>query len=135
MVLLVNSQRIPHVPPSANAAVVEHGVGAMETAVDVAVGDVTAVTGLLFSIQISLITLESSLFLLILYFCMIPTVRDHLGCHGLPCFLYHEHNLKEINLIDVIFTSIIKFDHMKAECLPVVCLDTLNDPGIEWLDI
>jgi len=128
MVPLANSRRIPH------AAVVEHGVGAMETAVNVAVGE-AAVTGLLFSIQISLITPESSLFLLILYFCMIPTVHDHLRCHSLPCFLYHEHNLEEINLIDVIFTSIIKLDHAKAECSPVVCLDTSNDPGIEWLDI
>ena len=40
MLPLANSRSIPHAPLSANAAVVEHGVGATETTVDVAVGDV-----------------------------------------------------------------------------------------------
>lgn len=137
MVLLVNSQRIAHAPASANAAIVEHGVGAMESGADVAAGEVEAVnaTGLLFNVQVSLITSKGNLFVLILYFCMIPTVCDHLWCHGLPCLLHHEHNLKEVNLVDVIFTSIIKLDCVKTEGSPIVCLDTLNDPSIEGLDI
>ena len=66
---------------------------------------------------------------------MIPTVHNCLRCHSLPCILHHEHNLKEINLVDVVFASIIELDHAKAECSPVVCLDTSNDPGIKRLDI
>ena len=40
MVTFANSQRISHAPLSANPAVVGHVVGAMETGVDVGVGEV-----------------------------------------------------------------------------------------------
>ena len=137
MVPLANSRRIAHAPALANAAIVEHGVGVMESGADVAAGEVEAVnaTGLLFNVQVSLITSKGNLFVLILYFCMIPTVCDCLQCHGIPCLLRHEDNLKEVNLVDVVFTSIIKLDCVKTEGLPIVCLDTSNDPSVEGLDV
>ena len=99
MVPLANSWRIAHAPALANAAIVEHGVRVMESGADVAAGEVEAVnaTGLLFNVQVSLITSKGNLFVLILYFCMIPTVCDRLRCHSIPCLLCHEHNLKEVN--------------------------------------
>ena len=56
-------------------------------------------------------------------------------CHSLPCILHHEHNFEEANLVDAIIASIIELDCAKAEHSPLVCLDILNDPGIEGLDI
>jgi len=49
MVPFAKSRRMLHALSSANTAVVEHGVGAMETVVDVALGEVevASVTGLL----------------------------------------------------------------------------------------
>lgn len=69
-----------------------------------------------------------------LNFGMVPATQDCRAIHLLPCLPRHKHSLKQVNLVDVAFAKLIFFDSTKAEFLPIISFEALNDPCVQRLD-
>lgn len=65
---------------------------------------------------------------------MAPAMQDCRAGHLLPCLPRHEHPFKQVNLVDVTFTKLILFNSTKAELLPIIGLETPDNPCVQWLD-
>ena len=47
--------------------------------------------------------------------------------------LSHHHPFKKIDLVDVVFTCVIKLNCSMAEFIAIKCLETTNDASVTWL--
>jgi hypothetical protein len=58
---------------------------------------------------------------------MIPAVAYRFGTDGIPGYISHEHDFKQVDFIDVILASLIQLNGMITEGSPIMGLEAPDD--------
>ena len=66
---------------------------------------------------------------------MFPTICNGLCTNCIPCLPHHQHDFQQVYLINIFLPCFIHVNCMSTEGLPIVCLETTNDPSIERLNV
>jgi hypothetical protein len=64
---------------------------------------------------------------------MLPAILNGLRGDSIPSCFRHQHNLKQIDLINIVLARFIEFNCSLTECIPVMHLETSNNSRIEGL--